>query len=87
MNDENTIAVNMHEAKTHLSQYVDMANQGKTVFLCRRNIPIAEITPIKKRGKRRLGSYKPGSMIMQSTFDDPLPPSIAAGFGIDTGSS
>ena len=40
------IKVNIAEAKTHFSQYIDSVEQGETVVVCRRNVPIAEIRPV-----------------------------------------
>lgn len=37
------IQVNTHQAKTHLSRYVDRVVAGETVVLCRRNLPDDEI--------------------------------------------
>ena len=31
--------VNVHEAKTHLSRYLDRVEAGETVILCRHNRP------------------------------------------------
>ena len=47
------IKVNIHEAKTHLSKYLALIEKGETVIFCRRNIPIAEVRPIKKKRKKR----------------------------------
>ena len=41
-----TTMLNMHEAKTHLSQHVAKLKQGDRIILCRRNRPVAEILPI-----------------------------------------
>ncbi len=40
------IRVNIHEAKTHLSKYLEKVAEGETIILCKRNVPIAEIRPI-----------------------------------------
>jgi len=47
------IKVNVHEAKTHLSHYLDKVEAGETVILCRYNRPVAEVRPIKDKALRR----------------------------------
>jgi antitoxin (DNA-binding transcriptional repressor) of toxin-antitoxin stability system len=69
------IRLNIHEAKTHLSKYLArMEKKGAPIMICRRNVPIAEIRPLKKPlvGKRPIGLAKGKAKILQS-FWDPLP--------------
>ncbi len=40
--------LNVHEAKTHLSEYLPRIEAGETIVLCRRNVPIAEIRPLPR---------------------------------------
>ena len=40
-------SVNVHEAMTHLSRYLKMAQAGERVIICERNVPIVELTPVK----------------------------------------
>ena len=47
------IQVNLSEAKTHLSKYARLVKQGETVILCERNIPFAEIRPVRTGTHRR----------------------------------
>ncbi|MDE2906099.1 MAG: type II toxin-antitoxin system prevent-host-death family antitoxin, partial [Acidobacteriota bacterium] len=42
------VRVNIAEAKARLSTYLDSVEQGETVVLCRRNVPIAEIRALPK---------------------------------------
>ena len=64
---------NIHEAKTHLSRYLDQVEAGETVTLCRNNKPIAEIRPLAKdsKGKPVWGTDK--GTIIPPEFFDPLP--------------
>lgn len=41
------IRVNIQEAKTHLSRYLDRVEQGDVVVVCRHNEPVAELRAIK----------------------------------------
>lgn len=68
------IRLNIHEAKTHLSKHLRRVKKGETIILCERNVPIAEIRPIKRenRGLRPIGLDK-GRLIVPENFNDPLP--------------
>ena len=67
------IRINISEAKTHLSKYLRRVKNGETIILCERNVPIAEISPIKaNRGLRPIGLYK-GRFAVPDNFNDPLP--------------
>ena len=76
------IKLNIHEAKTHLSRYLEQLAQGETIILCKRNIPIAEIRPIypHREHKRPFGLAK-GDFEVGSEFFDPLPEEMLAAFG------
>jgi antitoxin (DNA-binding transcriptional repressor) of toxin-antitoxin stability system len=68
------IKLNIHEAKTHLSQYLARLEQGETIVLCRRNTPIAEIRPLPtpRKKPRPLGIGK-GTVTIRPSFFEPLP--------------
>ncbi len=73
--------LNMHEAKTHLSQHVAKLKQGDRIILCRRNRPVAEILPIAEPASqpRPIGLGK-GLAEVPKSFFDPLPDDILARF-------
>lgn len=74
------IKLNVHEAKTHLSRYLERLRKGETILLCKRNVPIAEIRPISKvRKPPRIGLAKDKIKIPKS-FYEPLPPQVLASF-------
>ena len=75
------IKLNIHEAKTHLSRYLELLEQGETIILCKRNTPIAEIRPIAKprREKRPIGLAK-GKWKVTKKFFQPLPPELMKSF-------
>jgi antitoxin (DNA-binding transcriptional repressor) of toxin-antitoxin stability system len=68
------IRLNITEAKTHLSKYLVKLKQGETIVLCKRNVPIAEIRPIKAENHqpRPIGLDK-GRLTVPKSFFDPLP--------------
>jgi prevent-host-death family protein len=41
------IKVNIQEAKTHLSRYLDRVEEGEVVVVCRHNQPVAELRGIQ----------------------------------------
>jgi prevent-host-death family protein len=67
------IKVNIHEAKANLSKYMQAAERGERVVLCRRNVPVVELTLVTKQAaKRRVGTAK-GMGHVPPEFFDPLP--------------
>ena len=75
------IKLNIHEAKTHLSRYMNRVARGESILLCKRNRPIGEIRPVAptRTAKRPVGLAK-GSFKVSKRFFDPLPRSIVAAF-------
>lgn len=75
------IRLNIHEAKTHLSEYLDRLETGETIVLCKRNTPVAEIRalPRARKTKRPIGLAK-GSFKISRKFFDPLPDEILNAF-------
>jgi len=79
------IKVNIHEAKTHMSRYIERVVKGETIILCKRNIPVAEIRGIKseRKSKRPVGLAK-GKFHVPKEFFQPLPEDILASFNTDS---
>ena len=75
------IKLNIHEAKTHLSRYLELVVKGETILLCKRNVPVAEIRPIpiKPKAKRPIGLAK-GTFEVPPAFFEPLPDEIVKPF-------
>jgi len=75
------IRINIHEAKTHLSKYLDRLRHGEVVVICKRNVPVAELraVPPARKGQRPIGLAK-GEYEMPGSFFDPLPEDVLAGF-------
>jgi prevent-host-death family protein len=64
--------VNMHEAKTTLSQLVEQAENGEEILLARAGEPVARIVALKAGARRTLGQWR-GRVEMSDDFDAPLP--------------
>jgi len=75
------IKLNVHEAKTHLSKYLQLVVKGETILLCKRNVPVAEIRPIpsKPKADRPIGLAK-GKFVVPPAFFEPLPDDVIASF-------
>ena len=75
------IKLNIHEAKTNLSKYLDRLAKGEKILLCRRNVPIAEIRPLapKTGSKRPIGLAK-GQFEVPESFFEPLPDDLLDAF-------
>jgi prevent-host-death family protein len=75
------ITINVHEAKTHLSQYLDAVGNGERIIICKRNRPVAEICPIARKDteKRPFGLAK-GKFDVPTSFFDELPEETIALF-------
>lgn len=71
--------VNMHEAKTHFSKLVDSVMKGNEVVIAMAGKPVAKLTPIEKKPKRRPGALK-GKVKISKDFDAPLPEEILSDF-------
>ncbi len=75
------ITINVQEAKTHFSHYLDEVAKGESFILCKRNKPVAEIRPIMSRvtTKRPIGLAK-GIFTLPASFFDELPEETVALF-------
>lgn len=56
------VAINIHEAKAHLSEYLARVEAGETVIIARRNKPVAKLVPVtadvSERKPRPIGLAK-----------------------------
>jgi len=71
------IKVNVHDAKTNLSRYLDKVEAGEVVVVCRHNKPVAELRAIEKpkKARRRFGIDE-GKFEVPPSFFGPLPEEI-----------
>ncbi len=66
------LIVNMHEAKTRLSELVRLVEEGEKVVLARNGTPVAELIPAE-RPKKREGGFLKGQIWISPDFDEPDP--------------
>ncbi len=63
--------VNMHEAKMHFSKLVDSVMKGNEIVIAISGKPVARLSPIEKKPRRRPGALK-GKIKIAKDFDDPF---------------
>jgi prevent-host-death family protein len=71
--------VNVHEAKTHLSQLLVRVAQGEEIVIARAGKPVARLVPIEPKSRRILGQDK-GLFEVPEDFNAPLPDELRAYF-------
>lgn len=79
-----TMSVNIYEAKTHLSRYLNKVEEGNVILLCRKGYPIAEIRSVspKKHQKKRLFGLGKGKGHIPDSFFDELTDEDFPGIGL-----
>jgi prevent-host-death family protein len=66
-------AVNIHEAKTHLSRLIERVEAGEEITLARAGRPVARIVPIARLQEARpLGLWRDQRVEIKADFDAPL---------------
>ncbi len=66
------IMVNMHEAKSRLSELVRMVEAGEKVVLARNGTPVVELVVVAPPTRREGGLWK-GEAWISPHFDEPMP--------------
>jgi len=79
--------LNVNEVKSHLSATLAKVKTGKTIIVCKRNKPIAEIRPLTNREqtplKKRTAGYgakKYPQFKLPDNFNAPLPAKFLSHF-------
>lgn len=73
------IQVNIHEAKSRLSQLIAEAEGGEEVVISRSGKPAVRLVPVKSPGGIRFGALE-GKVKIPEEFYEPLPDDILAAF-------
>jgi prevent-host-death family protein len=76
-----SVAVNVHEAKTHLSRLLEQALAGEEVIIMRSGRPLVKLTPVSAAPRRRVVGSGKGDFVVPDDFDAPLPDAILDAFG------
>jgi prevent-host-death family protein len=75
-----TMTVNVHDAKTQLSQLLLRISRGEEVIIARAGKPVARLIPFAAQPVRRAAGSAVGQVWMAPDFDAPLPDDILAAF-------
>lgn len=62
-------AVNIHEAKTHLSRLVERVEAGEEIVIARAGRPVARLVPYQARTKPRTPGIWKGQIWIAPDFD------------------
>lgn len=74
------MAVNIHEAKTHLSRLIERVLAGEEIVIARGGKPVAKLVPLDNRVAGRAPGSARGSVILHDDFGAPLPAEIQRAF-------
>jgi len=72
--------VNVHEAKTQLSQLLARVQQGEEIIIAKADMPIARLVPMGDLPVVRVAGSAKGKVIIAPDFDAPLPQPLAEAF-------
>jgi prevent-host-death family protein len=72
-------SVNVHQAKTHLSELLRRVASGEEIVISNAGKPVARLVPIGGANKRRLGTDQ-GAFKVPDDFDEALPADVLAEF-------
>jgi prevent-host-death family protein len=67
--------INVHDAKTNLSKYLDRVEAGETIIVCRHNRPIAALRPLPPEAvkrKPRVPGFDKGKFTIPPEFFEPM---------------
>ena len=72
--------VNIHDAKTRLSNLIERVEAGEEIVIARAGRPVARLSPLtSRRGRRKLGALD-GRFRIPEDFNAPLPDEILKAF-------
>ena len=72
--------VNIHQAKTHLSQLLEEVARGEEIVIAKAGKPIARLVAITPTSQPRRRGLLKGRIIIADDFGAPLPEEIMASF-------
>lgn len=73
-------AINIHEAKTHLSRLVEQAAGGKEIIIAKAGKPMARLVPLQNAPRPKKYDLLKGRIRVPEDFDAPLDPAVLALF-------
>ncbi|MBK7492020.1 MAG: type II toxin-antitoxin system Phd/YefM family antitoxin [Nitrosomonas sp.] len=74
------LTINIHEAKTHLSRFIEKAAAGEEIIIAKAGKPVAKLVPLHDApSARSLGIFK-GKLNVLEDFDAALPDEVLLQF-------
>ncbi len=67
------MVVNVHEAKTHFSRFLERAMAGEEIIIARNGMPLVRLTPVAAPEGERTEGLSKGEITISEDFDAPLP--------------
>lgn len=80
MRKKPAVAVNIHEAKTHLSRLLARVQAGETIVIARAGKPVAQLVPIGGEVPERVLGRDAGRVWIAEDFDASLPEEVIEDF-------
>lgn len=69
-----TLIVNIHEAKTHLSELLERVKAGEEIVIAKAGKPVARLSPFStEQPAPRVPGIDKGKIVIAPDFDEPLP--------------
>lgn len=65
--------INIHDAKTHFSKFINQALKGDEIIIARDGKPLIRLVPYVEETQVRQGGQFRGLMQISDDFDAPLP--------------
>jgi prevent-host-death family protein len=72
--------INIHEAKTHLSQLLSRAMLGEDIIIAKAGKPIVRLVPVEEPIEDRILGQDEGLFTIPEDFNAPLPEDILSAF-------
>ena len=72
--------VNIHQAKTELSQLLEDVARGDEIIIAKAGKPIARLIPVVATNQPRPRGLLKGRIVTAADFDAPLPAEVLASF-------
>ncbi|MCX6066104.1 MAG: type II toxin-antitoxin system Phd/YefM family antitoxin [Chloroflexi bacterium] len=72
--------VNIHEAKTHFSKFIDRVMNGEEIIIAKAGKPVARLLPIIDKPAQRHPGSAVGKIWVSPDFDAPLPDDVLKDF-------
>ena len=72
--------VNVHDAKTRLSEILSRVEGGEEFTIARAGRPVARLVPIREKAGERVPGTAKGKVVIEKNFDKPLPVSLLREF-------